>query len=233
MLSPLPPDFARTHDALHAVAEHVLAPARYRAEGRIGLRATPGGFGTPRFGADEQLRVDGVVLVHARGPVERRTPLTTLAEAAAFAGVPLGAPSEVYTPMTPADPDRVLALDDDAARVLAAWFDLGARSLEALCTEFGAQSPSPVQLWPEHFDLGTDLGDKEAGTRANYGASPGDDTLAEPYLYVGPWDPARRVGAFAAHPFGAAMTYEELRATPDPEPAARAFLVDAARALLV
>jgi hypothetical protein len=89
-----------------------------------------------------------------------------------------------------------------------------------------------VQLWPEHFDLSTDFGDAGAGTRANYGASPGDDRIPEPYLYAGPWDVARRTGVFAAHPFGAALTYGELLAAGDPEGAAREFFRDAA-ALLV
>lgn len=43
-----------------------------------------------------------------------------------------------------------------------------------------------VQLWPEHFDLGFEMG--IGAQRANYGASPGDDRHSEPYLYVGPWE---------------------------------------------
>ena len=44
-----------------------------------------------------------------------------------------------------------------------------------------------MQLWPEHFDLSVDLGDEAGGSRATYGASPGDDAHPEPYLYVTPW----------------------------------------------
>ena len=44
------------------------------------------------------------------------------------------------------------------------------------------------------------LGDADAGTRANFGASPGDASIPEPYLYVGPWDEARRTGFGAVRP---------------------------------
>ena len=47
--------------------------------------------------------------------------------------------------------------------------------------------PGWVQLWPEHFDVATELGSEERGERAAYGASPGDDEHPEPYLYVAPW----------------------------------------------
>ena len=36
-----------TRDELQRIATHVLARARFAATGRFGLRATPGGFGTP------------------------------------------------------------------------------------------------------------------------------------------------------------------------------------------
>jgi hypothetical protein len=45
-----------------------------------------------------------------------------------------------------------------------------------------------VQLWPEHFDLAVELGDEAAGRRAAYGVSPGDESVAEPYLYVSAWE---------------------------------------------
>src|SRR5438093_1388828 len=40
-----------TRGALQRVATHVLARARFLSTGKFGLRATPGGFGTPAFGA--------------------------------------------------------------------------------------------------------------------------------------------------------------------------------------
>ena len=70
---PLPPTdtFVRTRLSMHALAEHVLCPARHRVNGKIGLRFTRHGFGTPFFGADEQVRVEGTMLVHDVGSAPR------------------------------------------------------------------------------------------------------------------------------------------------------------------
>jgi hypothetical protein len=81
VLDPLPETFADTRAAMHALAEHVIAPARYRAEGRIGLIPTPGGFGTPTFGEGERVRVEGVELIHDRPGTTTRIGITTLHDA--------------------------------------------------------------------------------------------------------------------------------------------------------
>jgi hypothetical protein len=75
MLQPLPPGFTETRLALHRVAEEVLKPARERVTGRFGLRALPGGFGTPPFGEVQQLHVDGTDLVTRDGHELRREPI--------------------------------------------------------------------------------------------------------------------------------------------------------------
>jgi hypothetical protein len=232
MLDPLPPGFGATREGLHALAEHVLAPARYRVDGHIGLVPATGGFGTPTFGDGERVRVEGIELVHERPGSTRRVAITTLGDAAQFVGIPLGAPTEVYKPATLAVPDTSLALDADAARALALWIAFASVLIHDVRDAYTGHSPSAVQLWPEHFDLAFDFGDAEAGTRANYGASPGDGAIHQPYLYVGPWDQARRTGAFAAYPFGAAVTYDELRNALEPRAAGRDFFQDCA-ALLV
>ena len=62
-----------------------------------------------------------------------------------------------------------------------------------------------MQLWPEHFDVGTAV---DLGTvSVNLGFSAGDAFSEEPYLYVGPWD-ERRPGdpAYWNAPFGAYAT---------------------------
>lgn len=41
--------FVTTRESWHALAERVLAPSRRRANGKIGLRYTRGGFGTPFY----------------------------------------------------------------------------------------------------------------------------------------------------------------------------------------
>jgi hypothetical protein len=181
-------DLERTRLAWHALAEWIVAPARQAADGRIGLAATPGGFGSPVAG----VRVDGADLVVG---TERR-PITTLADAAAFARVVTGRSSEVYETVTAWDPDAPLAVDPAAARVLAGWFALGTAALDAVGADV-------VTLWPEHFDVATTLED-----RVNLGASPGDAEHPEPYLYVGPWE--ARQGTFWNEPFGASLGLAEV-----------------------
>lgn len=190
-----PDTLIATRSALHAVAEWVLAPARHTHDGRIGLRATPGGFGNDRA------RVDGVDLVVG----DRRQPLATLGAAAAFAGVEPGRDTGTYAPETKWDADASLFVDPEAARLLADWFALGTSLLEQLRAE--TDTPSGITLWPEHFDVAIDAGPE--GHRVNYGASPGDDDHVWPYLYVGPWSAVERAEPFWNESFGASLGYDD------------------------
>lgn len=211
LLEPLPASFARTRQSLHTLAEHVIAPLRFSATGKIGLRFTHRGFGTPYFGADRQVRVEDGELVD--GTI--RHPITTLAAAAAALGVEPRARTGVYEPTTPSDPEQALPVDPAAARILGDWYGLTCSLLEQLRAEAdpGAEpGPSRVQLWPEHFDLAVDLGPD--GARANYGGSPGDAGHPEPYLYIGPWE--ARHGDFWNESFGASLSYADILAGADP-----------------
>jgi hypothetical protein len=193
-----------TRTSLHAVAEHVLSMTRYAATGRIGLRPSPGGFTTPPFGEPSQrLAVDGVELVVFRGEAASRHELTTLGAAAAAAEVDLASWHGLYSAATPADPDLHLLVDRDAAGLIADWFALTARALSEVAHAHRKQEPSEAQLWPEHFDLALSV------RRCNLGGSPGDAAHPEPYLYVGPWDPAPYVeaGGFWNEPFGASLPW--------------------------
>jgi hypothetical protein len=80
-----------------------------------------------------------------------------------------------------------------------------------------------VQIWPEHFDIAVDLGDKSAGRRATYGASPGDRHHDEPYLYASPW--AGRIAPFFGDPEfkGASVLHPQLAAAADPKADGAAF----------
>ena len=80
----VPAGFEATRLALHEVAEREVSPARERANGKIGLRYTLRGFGTPFFGDDEQVRVEGTELVTAHGDAEKRRALDVDAAGAAF-----------------------------------------------------------------------------------------------------------------------------------------------------
>ena len=84
MLASLPRGYTPTRVALHELAEQVLKPARERVTGRFGLRALPGGFGTPPFGEAMQMHVDGTDLVIRDGTAVRREPIDNVdADAAA------------------------------------------------------------------------------------------------------------------------------------------------------
>ncbi|MDQ1427980.1 MAG: hypothetical protein QOK39_1456 [Acidimicrobiaceae bacterium] len=215
----LPATFVATREALHAVAEHVLAPARHAANGKIGLRYTYDGFGTPFYRHDEQLRVEGTDLVAESANGTRRTPLTSLATAFAFSGVASGTTTGVFTPTTTRAADELFNLDPEAAHGLAEWVGFCFSVLEQLRTEM--PEADRLQLWPEHFDAGLSGGNEASGAKANYGGSPGDEGHSLPYLYVGPWTP--RSGGFWNEPFGASVGYGEIVAAADQRGAALDF----------
>jgi hypothetical protein len=208
-LEPLPARFAETRTRLHALAEHVLAPCRHAANGRIGLRFTYHGFGTPFFAEDRQLRVEDGVLLDG----DRRHRLSTLRAACEFLGTAGGARAGPYRTTTPFDPDAPLEVDTDAAVALGHWFGCTTWLVEQLRAEAGPEEDATrPQLWPEHFDIAIALGPR--GQRANYGGSPGDESHPEPYVYVGPFEP--RSGSFWNEPFGASLPYQAILAGADP-----------------
>lgn len=84
-LGAVPAELVPTRVALHTLAVEVISPARQAVTGKIGLRATPGGFGTPPFGEGQQVRVEGAELVTVVAGTERsREPLAVDATAARF-----------------------------------------------------------------------------------------------------------------------------------------------------
>jgi hypothetical protein len=179
---PSPPDgLSDTRAALHRLAEHVISPTRQRANGKIGLRWTRGGFGTPYFGNDVQVRVAGDVLTVQIAGREQHGRLVTLKDAAEFVGFDL-------TRQDAAHDSSPLHADAAAGLWVGELFGFGTSVLEQLRSEAPADSePSRVQVWPEHFDLAVELGSEAGGRRAAFGVSPGDDATPEPYLYVSPW----------------------------------------------
>ena len=190
-------DLRSTRDGWHRVAEHVLAAGQYAASRTIRLRVVPGGFRTTAGIAGRQLAVEGDRLVVEDGGARRGTPLTTLRNVAAFAGIEPGLRGS-YSPVTDADPDTPLGVDPAAAADLAAWFALGDAALRRF-----APGAEPV-LWPEHLDVAITV------DAVNYGCSPGDEYVAVPYLYVGPHaTPAP--DDFWNQPFGAALRHDRVR----------------------
>jgi len=135
---------------------------------------------------------------------------------------------------TPELGDRTvpLAVDRAAADVLAVWYSVVASALDRAVGELGGMSsPTMVQLWPEHFDVGIDVAARP-DVRVNLGGSPGDGFEERPYVYVGPWTDDRPGDpTFWNAPFGAVLAYDDVPTSDDPIGAIAAFLVDGVRRL--
>lgn len=227
-LGPTPATLTATRESLHAVGEQVVSKAREHANGKIALRYTRDGFGTPFFGDDVQVRVEGTELVVQEGADERRAAITTLRAAGELIGAHL-LPDDLELD------DAPLALDAGAARFLGDWYGFAYSVLEELrAGADAALEPSRVQLWPEHFDVSIELGSEAGGRRAGYGASPGDGEHPEPYLYVTPWSPPPDGELWNATAFrGADLPVAELLDADDQRTTALDFLrarLDALRA---
>jgi hypothetical protein len=200
------PDLVATRGSWHRVAEHVPAAGQFAAAGTIRLRAAPGGFATVVEVDGRKLAVDGGDLVVVDGTGRHSTPLTSVGAAAAFAGVEPGLRGS-YSPTTPTDPDAPLRVDPAAAHLLAGWFALGDTALRRFA--YLLEQPVEPVLWPEHFDLGLTV------DAVNYGCSPGDDAIPEPYLYVGPHAGPPAGDSFWNAPFGAVLTADAVRDADD------------------
>lgn len=209
-----------TRAAMHRLAEHILSPARYAAAGRIGLTAAGHGIKTPAYDG-RVLEIAGTDLLLHENDETRRTPITTLRAAGEFAGIPPGAPTEVYSPGTPCDLDAVLSVDPQAMQALADWYNLGAQALMDFATTIQADEPSAAQLWPEHMDLAI------SAAQINYGFSPGDAHHDAPYVYVGPYA-GPPPGDFWNAPFGALRAEHEIGTVAD----ALAFMLEGRRLAL-
>lgn len=180
----------RTRLSLHAVAELLLAGPQYVESGTIHLRATPGGFGDV---SAPNARVEGIELVAG----ENRMPLVgTIATVGEQLDLQPRTLDDVYSGGPGLGAEHELQVDPTCAVEIADAFAVGEAALRAF-----APAEEPV-LWPEHFDIAITVAE------VNYGVSPGDDHLPEPYAYVGPWTP--RAGEFWNAPFGAARPVREL-----------------------
>ncbi len=217
--------FVSTRDALHRVAEHIVAKARYLDDREIRLTAYPGGFSTPPLSGGARVRVEADDLVIDGPDGSRRNTLTTIGDAAAFAGIEPGFPTELYEPATSFDPDQPLDLDRGSADTLAAWYGFTAEVLAVFAAEIAEAHPSQLILWPEHFDQAFYTEDADETRRANYGASPGDEGHLEPYMYVGPWGPTTPDSFWNAEHFnGAVLALSALLDSQNPTETAMQFL---------
>jgi hypothetical protein len=183
-------DLTPTRTALHAVAELLLAGPQYDASGTIRLRVVPGGIATV---AEPDLRLAATEL---SGPSGRHALSGTYAEAAAAIGVTARSLGDVYRDHVDVGTGDAIELDPDHLVVLLDALARGDAALRSV-----APSQEPV-LWPEHLDVGVTVDE------VNFGVSPGDTLIPEPYAYVGPW--TQRSGSFWNQSFGAARLLTEL-----------------------
>jgi hypothetical protein len=93
-------------------------------------------------------------------------------------------------------------VDPASAATLEHAFALGNGAMRLFGSRHAGDDPPVPVLWPEHFDVGIALDE------VNYGLSPGDDEIPEPYAYVGPHVPRR--GPFWDRSFGAARVVHAL-----------------------
>lgn len=185
------PDLVTTRRSLHGVAELLLAGPQHAASGTIRLTPCRGGFST--VAAPEVSVVRGELVYDGRSVALDGRTVAQVGEAVGLAPV---SPTELYKDGSGIQVDDVLGVVESAAVEIAAGFDRGRAGLRAF------QPETPAVLWPEHFDLGITVAE------VNFGVSPGDDFLAVPYAYIGPWTP--RSGDFWNAPFGAARPLAEV-----------------------
>ena len=174
-----------TRQALHVVAEVLLAGPQWAATGEIALGVVPGGFattaGSPATYGDGAVTRDQSVV-----PVDGRTPRELLA----LLGLPEVSLAEVYADTAATDLDEPLHLSSSVAEWLVRCWEAGDAALRRL-----DPGQEPV-LWPEHLDVAIALHE------VNYGVSPSDSAISIPYAYVGPWVVPPR-DDFWTEPFGA------------------------------
>ena len=229
-LSKLPAVFVETRNALHQLAFFALSPARHKAIGRMGLKATPGGFGTPEF-KGRVARIEGEFLIHEENGNVATQAITTIREAAEFFGIEYQAEwfADFHDPLTPADPNIQLSVNREASLAIGEWFDFGFDVLDEMRAHgVEGDDVSEVQLWPEHLDPATELGDYEKAQRASFGASPGDEAHPDPYFYVASWSDVDRSNPYwnSSSFNGSSLSYAELMVSDDPKNKAVEFLLE-------
>lgn len=237
-LTALPDGYDATRRSLHQIAFFAVAPKRFAANGKLGLRYTHHGFGTPFFqgsDGDEQVRIEGDLLVHQTAGEVRTERITTLDAATRFLGLEYSESwfEAFHDPLEPVGADTPLTVDPTVTEAIGAWFGFATHVFERARRTSGARDVSRVQLWPEHFDPAFEMGSADDEARASYGASPGDDAQPEPYLYVAAWGEIDRNDPFWNDSTfnGASLTYRDLLDADDPYATALEFIQEGHRRL--
>ncbi len=227
-LTALSVPYPSTVDALGQLAFFVIAPARFEVQEKLGLRYTYGGFGTPFYGNDRQIRIEGRDLVVQDDGKADGEEITTIRQAARLVGIEYSEKwgPDWQDPPAPTDPDALLTIDPGAARACSDILGFGFSVLEQIRTEAREEEkPSRVQLWPEHFDAAVEIGVDGVGRRAALGASPGYPAHPEPFVYVSPWAKDWLDDPYWNADFGGSiLSYQELLAAENQRETALTFL---------
>jgi hypothetical protein len=152
----------------------------------------PGGFATA-FQPDVRVQGGRLMAAGSQSEISGQT-ARTLGERL---GLAAGGPEGAYLDGAGIGIDEPLELRPDHAAVILDALALGNAALAEL-----APAEAPV-LWPEHFDVAIRVDD------VNYGVSPGDGFITEPYAYVGV-SQVPTGDAFWNAPFGAARPLRDL-----------------------
>jgi hypothetical protein len=199
---PQPPNqLGATRRSLQALGEYLMTPYRRKANGKIGLRYTYGGFGTPFIPGDKQLRVDEAGLWLETPDGTLTIPTTSLRDAADELGIVAAPPSDIYESDVRVDIDAAQLIDRASVSFIGEFFGFSMSVLEQLRAEADPADAAltRAQIWPEHFDLAIELGTDPV--RASLGASPGDQKHEGPYFYVAPWNPPEANPYWDGHGF--------------------------------
>jgi len=238
----LPDDWPYQRETMRRIATHVVAQSQAVVTGNFALMPLPGGFGTPQFGPDRQrVRIAGGSLFVERVAGNRDGEPAATADAHMVAGATIRSlcnamgfepdPAFSVGHDTPelGDPDEMIIVDNATTAVLGDWWALGQRAMDLAVASFPDPQAAVPRLWPEHFDVGTDVAVDpvgKAGVRTNIGAAAGDEAHQEPYLYVAPWGPDRPgPEAFWNLPFGATLSFGDLDAAENPLATAAEFFL--------
>ena len=196
-LPDLPTDYPRALFDFHRLAYSIVAEARHQCNGKFGLRYVRGGFGTPFFGDDVQVRVTGDRLVVQQAGQARVAPITTLREAGEFVGTAPGTTAAEHDSPELGDIDRPLDTRAAVGDFLGAWFGLAAAALEELrftpeCdrSRAGAAVARDTSIPPSPPVTPS----RAAGPPIGF--SPGDHSHDEPYIYVAAWGDVDRSDPF-------------------------------------
>ena len=220
--------YTSTVSALGQLAFFVIAPARFEVQAKLGLRYTHGGFGTPFYGDDRQIRIEGQHFVVQNGVKAQGREITTIRDAVRQVGIDYnekrGPP--FHDPPAPTDPDEPLMIDPGSVTACSDILGFGFSVLEQIRTEARCdEKPSRVQLWPEHFDAAVEIGVEGVDRRAGFGASPGYPAHLEPFVYVSPWAKDWLDDPYWNADFGGSiLRYDELLASENQRETALAFL---------